>query len=212
MAKYFSKFPLTYYTLTENNSLDIVTNITSRFNFANNIKNNSVLYNTYDITDGDTPEIVSSKVYGTPENHWIIMFINDILDVESDWPLKYETLNSYINEKYKTDNSSYSGIRWAKTNIHSYYKTVTTTIASLNTSETKEYEIDANTYASIADTTESMLLADGNTLTISTSKISKSYFDYETELNESKRKIKLLKPEFAVVLESQLKKVFEDRV
>jgi len=40
-----------------------------------------------------------------------------------------------------------------------------------------------------------------------TTKETKSYYDYELELNEKKRKIKLLKPEFVSSLEMELDRI-----
>jgi hypothetical protein len=50
-------------------------------------------------------------------------------------------------------------------------------------------------------------LADGYVITIAVSKESQSYYDYEIELNESKRKIKLLKPEFVPTIEEEFRTV-----
>ena len=69
-------------------------------------------------------------------------------------------------------------------------------------------QIDANTYANVAATTTNLLLDDGNSITITVSKETKSYYDYEVEQNETKRTIKLLKPEFVSPIEDELRAVF----
>jgi hypothetical protein len=51
-------------------------------------------------------------------------------------------------------------------------------------------------------------LNDGNSITIKVSKENKSYYDYEVEENESKRTIKLLKPEFVSSIEEEFKIIF----
>ena len=48
----------------------------------------------------------------------------------------------------------------------------------------------------------------GNEIKIDTSKESISYYTYEIDENETKRQIKILKPEFAYALEQELKSVF----
>jgi hypothetical protein len=50
-------------------------------------------------------------------------------------------------------------------------------------------------------------LADSKIITIAVSKESQSYYDYEMELNESKRKIKLLKPDFVSSVEQEFRRV-----
>ena len=208
MAKYFNYFPKTVYTL---NSLDVetVTNITSRFGFEQSFKDNSAVYYEYDIQDGDTPEIIASKFYDSPEQHWAVLMINNIVDPQFDWPLDQRTIISYIDEKYLANASvGQSGTTWAQANIHSYYKVETRTTNSTGTELQSKLEIDANTYANVAATTSNLTLDDGNSITITTTKETKSYYDYEVEENEAKRTIKLLKPEFVSSIEEELKIIF----
>lgn len=102
MAKYFNYFPKTAYFLEkEKQSLDIVTNLTSKFKFDSNFKENSVVYYDYVVTDGETPEVISDKIYGSPEKHWIILALNDIVHPQLDWPLEQKSLISFIGKKYK---------------------------------------------------------------------------------------------------------------
>ena len=94
MAKYFKFFPTTYY-LKDNNSssLDVLTNITSRFGFEKELKENSATYYTYEIKDGDTPEIIAEQIYGSSERHWIVLLFNDIVDSQN---YVYNKLNDSI--------------------------------------------------------------------------------------------------------------------
>jgi len=209
MAKYFNYFPKTVYTL---NSLDVetVTNITSRFGFEQSFKDNSAVYYEYDIQDGDTPEIIATKFYDSPERHWAVLMINNIVDPQFDWPLDQRTIISYMNEKYSANASvGQSGVNWAQANIHSYYKIETRTTNSTGAELQSKLEIDANTYANVAATTTNLTLDDGNSITITTTKETKSYYDYEIEQNEAKRTIKLLKPEFVSSIEEELRNVFK---
>lgn len=209
MAKYFNYFPKTVYTL---NSLDVetVTNITSRFGFEQSFKDNSAVYYEYDIQDGDTPEIIATKFYDSPERHWAVLMINNIVDPQFDWPLDQRTIISYINEKYLANASvGQSGTTWAQANIHSYYKVETRISNSTEAQLQSKLQIDANTYANVAATTSNITLDDGNSITITTTKETKSYYDYEIEENEAKRTIKLLKPEFVSSIEEELRNVFK---
>ena len=209
MAKYFNYFPKTVYTL---NSLDVetVTNITSRFGFEQSFKDNSAVYYEYDIQDGDTPEIIASKFYDSPEQHWAVLMINNIVDPQFDWPLDQRTIISYINEKYSANASvGQSGTTWDQANIQSYYKVETRISNSTEAQLQSKLQIDANTYANVAATTSNLTLDDGNSITITTTKETKSYYDYEIEENEAKRTIKLLKPEFVSSIEEELRNVFK---
>jgi hypothetical protein len=73
--------------------------------------------------------------------------------------------------------------------------------------ETK-IQVDANTYANVVESSVVKTLALGQTITVAVTKETKSYYDYEVQLNESKRRIKILKPEFVSPIEQQIKNVF----
>ena len=117
-------------------------------------------------------------------------------------------LISFIDEKYSANaNVGQSGSNWAKSNTHAYYKVETRTTISTNTITVNKIEVDANTYANVASSSSSVTLADGYVINIAVSKSLQSYYDYEMELNESKRKIKLLKPEFVSAIEEEFRTV-----
>ena len=209
MSKYFNYFPKTVYSLDNTNNADVVTNITSRFGFEKSFKNNTSVYYEYNIQDSDTPEIIASKFYGDSEKHWVVLMINDIVDPQFDWPLDQRTIISFIDEKYSANaNIGQSGIAWAQSNVKAYYKIETRTTISTDTELKTKLEIDANTYANVVSSTSNLTLNDGNIIKIAISKETESYYDYEVEQNESKRTIKLLKPEFVSSIEEELRSVF----
>jgi hypothetical protein len=211
MAKYFSKFPKVYYNLNGNQNVDVVTNILSRFKMSNHLKQYSAAYYNYNIIDGETPEIISAKVYNEPERHWVILFMNDIVDPQWDWPLTFDVLNTYIENKYSapeyadTANTSNSGIEWAKDHTKSYYKVET--IQTSNGSTEEKIELALPEYNNVVTGSVSYTLSDNNVIDVVTTKETKNYYDYELDLNESKRIIKILKSEFVDALEQELKRV-----
>jgi len=205
MSKYFNYFPKTVYSLDNTNNVDVVTSIVTRFAFESSFRNNTAVYYEYNIQDSDTPEIIANKFYGDSEKHWVVLMLNDIVDPQFDWPLDQRTIISYMNEKYSANASvGQSGVSWAQANIHSYYKVETRTTNSTNTELQTKLQIDANTYANVATSTSNLTLEDGNSITIVISKETKSYYDYEVELNETKRTIKLLKPEFVNSIDNEI--------
>jgi hypothetical protein len=214
MAKYFSRFPKVFYNFGGNDT-DVITNITVRFTIEKKLKENTVTYFNYTIRDGDTPEIIASKLYGNPETHWVVMMLNDIIDIEEDWPLQYNALNRFIERKYSTPeyadtaNTDISGIIWSQQNVHSYFKVITTTSPD-GTENIKEFEIDEQSYTDLQLTQNQKTLSDGNIITIKIGKKTKSYYVYENELNENKRIIKILKPEFVPGLEEELRVLFNE--
>jgi hypothetical protein len=211
MANYFNKFPTLFYSFDDFKTTERVTNIISRYALEAGLKENTSVYYNYEVRDGDTPEILASKLYNNPERHWIIMMMNDIVDVNYDWPLDYKTLNIYIDNKYKENaNSSVDGdgLIWAKGNTHSYYKVETITLPNL-TKQIQKFEIDANTYANTVVTLGiELTLSDNTVVVIDNTKETLSYYNYELEYNETKRKIKLMRPEYVPQLEQEVRTAF----
>jgi hypothetical protein len=211
MAKYFNYFPQTaYYLSDDNSSLDVVTNLMSRFSFNAASKDKLVMYYKYDISDGETPEIIADKLYGSPEKHWIILSVNNIKNPQFDWPLRYNDLTKYIDIKYRgatyanTANTG-TGLSWSKSHTHSYYITEKRVMPS-GSDTTETIIIDAATFAN-TNTTSTIVytLYDSSNVTITTTKSSISYYEYEIEENETKRTIDILRPEFVKTIEQEFR-------
>jgi hypothetical protein len=215
MAKYFNYFPKTFYSANNNNTgLDSVTNITARFGFENSLKQNSSAFYKYNIQESDTPEIIARKFYDNSERHWIVLLFNDILEAQYDWPLNEKTLVNYVDAKYTANGSAntkvQTGLAWAMdtNNVHAYYKIVTRTSFD-GTQTIEKLKVDSNTYANVTQSTNTFNLNDGTTITQVVTKEKESYYQYEVDLNDTKREIKLLKPEFVSSVEKEFKKVIK---
>ena len=217
MAKFFNYYPKTYYTSNNNSSsLDTVTNIIARFGFEDKLKENESAFYKYTIKDSDTPEIIADKFYGNVERHWIVLLFNNIIDPQYDWPLQSKTLIEYIDKKYSasgyanTANTLVTGLSWAQniSHVQAYYKIITRTSAD-GTDIVEKITVDANTYANIAATSISYTLNNASSITQTVSKTTESYYDYELDLNEAKREIKLLKKEFVSEVEKEFRRVIK---
>lgn len=103
---YFAKFPNIYYPAVVNGVLqyNILKDITINVRFVKEFLTNITLYDYYDIVDGETPEIISEKLYGTPLFHWIVMLVNEKYDYLNDFPMTYTSLLAYTKDKYGVDN------------------------------------------------------------------------------------------------------------
>lgn len=206
---YFSKFPRTFYSLDTNRKTTtniVTTNILSRVSMRESIKQSSYLYYLYDIQDGDTPEIIAEKYYGNPNRHWIIMYANDMVDFKYDWPLTYREFSKYIEDKY----GSYAN---STTQIHHYEKVITKIDSVTQTITSNKYVVDANTYASLPGSSiQTINLKDGNTVKIETTKNIVYAYDYENELNELKRTIKIIDRDYVEQIENELTLLLEKNV
>lgn len=222
---YFSQFPKKLYTFdfSQKNPTQ-VTDIFSRFKISSSVLNNTVGFYQYQIRDGDTPEIVAYKKYGDPKLHWVICLVNDLVDPQFDFPLTRNALERFILDKY-----GYSLIEHAYSNVHHYIlevkdtlvevdgpTTVTTSNSivtleqfnySTNTLDTKLLNVPqtqtATFYANNSDNTSAVVATFSKVSTYKPVYV----YDYEDKLNEDKRQIKLLKPQYVSQLVVELETV-----
>lgn len=97
---YFEKFPVILYDSVGNGDFKFVTNLLRRVGLRTKVKNNVLLFDTYNIRSGQTPEEIADKLYDDPELHWVILMVNDITDRYHQWPLNENQFQAYINDKY----------------------------------------------------------------------------------------------------------------
>ena len=60
------------------------------------VKTNTLLFDTYEVKEGETPESIAHKLYGDTELHWIVLMMNNVVDrfTSGQWHL---TFHSSIN-------------------------------------------------------------------------------------------------------------------
>lgn len=78
-------------------------NFFRRVRFRDNINTIYINSTKYTIIDGETPENVSQKFYKSTQWYWSILLLNNITDVNSQWPLPSAQLDEYIEAVYRTD-------------------------------------------------------------------------------------------------------------
>lgn len=100
---YFENFPNIFYDYDINGErqLKVVKDITQNVRLRKAILENIALYDEYDIQDGDTPEIISHKVYGSSSYHWVIMLCNQRYNWIEDFPMSMRMLEEYVADKYE---------------------------------------------------------------------------------------------------------------
>ena len=77
--KYFQTFPQIASNDYNGNSITL-TNLMVRSELIPSLARNPALFYSYDIQDGDTPEIIAEKYYGDPYRYWIVLYGNQIMD------------------------------------------------------------------------------------------------------------------------------------
>ena len=97
---YFENFPLTIYDSVGDGNYKIVTHLLKRVAVRSKVKTSTAVYDTYDVKEGESPEIIAHKLYGDPELHWVILLLNDITDRYHQWPQNQNQFLAYLKDKY----------------------------------------------------------------------------------------------------------------
>lgn len=230
---YFKNFPLAYYSLYDDlSNVKVVTNITARVKLSDEVKNNLSLFDEYDIKDGDTPEIVADRFYKNPQLHWIILHTNEILDARFDWPLTAENLKKYSEGKYTNINAVHhyedtSGgyvngnvyVQSSSGFANLYVGNVITNVTHTGTAVVTEKVNSSNIrllvseggvvagdkIANISNTLANVSI----TATSTVSGIPVTNLGYEDTVNESKRRIRILKARYVDSIVRDFKKQLE---
>ena len=171
-----NNFPVIPYDSVGQGTFKDVTNLLRRVALNAKVKTNTLLYDTYDVKEGETPESVAYNLYGNEEFHWVVMLDNDITDRYHQWPMRYSQFLQYVNDKYDDVNA-----------VHHYEITQT------SGDTTTKIEVYSNSALFSGDTDFY------GTATAVTN------LEYEESLQDQRRKIKLLDPQFL----SQFVKEFE---
>ena len=126
---YFQNFPLIPYDSVGNGQYKLVTNLLKRVALRTKVRTNTALFDTYNVKEGQTPEMIANKLYGDSNLHWIVMYVNNITDRYHQWPLTTPQFLAFINDKY----SNPDGIHHYEITQTSGDTTVTIDIGTDNT-------------------------------------------------------------------------------
>ena len=175
---YFRNFPLIPYDSEGNLKFKTVTNLLRRVGMRTKLKTNTLLYDTYSVKEGETPEMIAHKLYGDPELHWIILLINEVTDRYHQWPMSLPQFQEYLVDKYDNPDG-----------IH-HYET------SQDSGDTKVKievfnEVDDDAYTGLTPITNR---------------------EYEENLQDSKRQIRLLDPSFVDQFVDEYKALIDETI
>ena len=97
---YFANFPYIIYDSVGNGDFKIVTNLLKRVALRTKVRTNTLLYDTYDVKEGETPEMIAHKYYGDATYHWIVLLVNNITDRFHQWPMNTRQFLAHLAERY----------------------------------------------------------------------------------------------------------------
>ena len=208
MASYFSYFPNIEYVsrTTDRSSAEeyiTVKNIFRRAKIRNDFYNVATAFEDYMIIANERPDQVAEAVYGDPRYDWVILTANNITNMREQWPLNAQDFQNYILEKYKTES--------ALEEIHHYITEISidsrkrivvpeglrvdSNFNSQYLDQSTRVEIDyGGTLNDIATVDNVGTVRDSNGNIVTHDNIlAVTNYEYEENLNDAKRRIKILK-------------------
>ena len=177
---YFRQLPNLLYPsfLSEKtSSLDYVEvkNIFRRVKVRDDLYNNFVVFQKYEIPEGARPDTVAEEIFGSPNLDWVVLTVAGIINVRNEWPLSNHDLYNYVENKY---GNSINSTKFFET------KEVKDSSGRLVLPKGKVVDSDFT----IPNPT--------NPLATLNPVVGISNFVYETRLNEEKRNINILRIEY----------------
>ena len=191
MSNYFSQVPDFEYVsrLPDAKISDYITvkNLFKRAFLREDIYQNLTFFNKYSIVSDDRPDNVAFQLYEDSTLDWLILMANNIINVTDEWPLSQADFNRYLLDKYDDDyDKIYNGIHHYETIEVKDSNDVIIVAAGLEVSEdftTTYYDYFIGGLTTANDITRPV-----------------TNFQYEENLENKKREIFILKPEYISVV------------
>tara|TARA_Y100001972_G_C7561443_1_gene281980 strand:+ start:149 stop:841 length:693 start_codon:yes stop_codon:yes gene_type:complete len=192
---YFKQLPNLDYPSLENNrnsvyDYQIVKNIFKRVVMRDDIFNDITTFTKYSVEGDDRPDQVANLFYNDSSLDWVILTTNNIIHIRDEWPMGNQDFLTYLNGKYTAEELS---------NIHHYETKV---IKDTNGSLIQEGGLRVPENHSIT-------FLDNGTLRTESQLTSFTFLQHETDLNDKKRNINVLKPEFLGIFLENVAEIME---
>ena len=191
MSNYFSLIPdFEYVSRLPNAKIsDYITvkNLFKRVFLREDIFQNLTFFKKYTVVGNDRPDNVANQVYEDSTLDWLILLANNIVNIPNEWPLPQADFDRYLLEKYDNDyNKIYNGVH--------HYETVEVKDSNNVTIVPKGLEVSSDYNVIYYD-----FYIGGIT---ETSNITRpvTNFQYEENLENKKREIFILKPEYISIV------------
>ena len=188
MSNYFRRLPnLDYPSLLKNreSNTDFVQtkNLFRRAKVREDLFENFMQFDKYEIIGDERPDNVSEKVYNSSTLDWVVLMSNNIIDINNEWPLTQSQLNLFLDNKYTPQEL---------VSIH-HYETLELRDNKNQLILPAGLVVDADfnlEYLSGGQVKSTNSLVDGRPVKAVT------FYDYENSKNDKKRNINILKQEF----------------
>ena len=195
MSDYFKKLPNFEYVsrLPGAKIGDYVTvkNLFKKGALEEDILNNLAFHTKYKIKGNDRPDNVAYDFYGNSNLDWLVLLCNNIINIQTEWPLLQNDFDRFLLDKY----GSYDALN----NTHHYEtqeikNSKDVIIVPKGLQCASDYTV---TYYDYNIDQEKIVLSKDCTTAVTN-------YEYESEIEDNKRNIFLLKPRYISVIRNDL--------
>ncbi|AGS81113.1 baseplate wedge subunit protein [Caulobacter phage Cr30] len=180
-------------------------NLLTRVRFLENAKDVISIYHPFTIQDGEDPRKIAYDYYGSTDYVWIIFLANNIIDPYHEWPLDTFEFEEFLKKKYGSLETAQSTILYYQKNPEIYYVSLTDPRNYLSSSEIGS--ADLSSFTRIEQDSRVKITPESFEVNPSDDFFPVSAYDYEMNLNEEKRNIKLIDNSYVRMLDRELKAV-----
>jgi hypothetical protein len=186
MSSYFQRVPdLNYVSRLPDAKIGDyirVKNLFKKGKLREDIFQNLAFFEKYKVVGDDRPDNVAFEVYDDASLDWIVLLSNNVLNIQSEWPLPQTDFDRFVLDKYGDYDTLYNGIHHYETEEVKNSQGVTIVPAGL--------QVDSSYSLSYYDFFIDQQITTGNI------SIPVTNYEYEEKIENDKRNIFLLKPRY----------------
>ncbi len=93
-----------------------VKNLFKKGKLREDIFQDTTFFEKYQIKGDDRPDNVANELYADPTLDWVILLSNNIVNVQSEWPMTQVGFDAYLLDKYGDYDTLYNGIHHYESN------------------------------------------------------------------------------------------------
>ena len=169
-----------------------VKNLFKRAKIRDEIFNDLSYFTKYKVVGDDRPDQVAYELYGDARYDWVVLLANNVMNVASEWPKDQVSFYNYMIRKY--------GDEFKFNDVH-HYETIDIVDSLGRIVIRGGLEVPQDYVISYYD---SGLDAQ---VTTTESTVPFTNYEYEISLEDDKRNIFVLKPEFLAVIRNDLEEI-----
>jgi hypothetical protein len=199
MSSYFQRVPDFNYVsrLPDSKIGDYVRvkNLFKKGKLREDIFQNVAFFEKYKIVGDDRPDNVAFEIYDDSSLDWLVLLSNNILNIQSEWPLPQTDFDRFVLDKYGDYNTLYNGVHHYETIEVKNTQGVTIVPAGL--------QVDSSYSVSYYDFFTDLQVTTGNLATPITN------YEYEEKVENDKRNIYILKSRYLNIVFDDMEEIMQ---